>query len=88
MTVQDLKVWNNLKASTIVPGQNIRLSSPAKSSPESTAQGYMNYIVKAGDTLSGIAEKFNGMTVSKLKALNGLTRSAIVPGMRLIINQL
>ncbi|WP_276348774.1 lytic transglycosylase domain-containing protein [Daejeonella sp. JGW-45] len=88
MTVQDLKVWNNLKVSTIVPGQNIRLSPPAKSSSESTVRGYMNYIVKAGDTLSGIAEKFNGMTVSKLKALNGLNGSAIVPGMRLIINQL
>lgn len=88
MTVQDLKVWNKLKASTIVPGQNIRLSAPVKSSTEVPDSGYMSYVVKVGDTLSGIAEKFSGMTVSKIKALNGLTRSTIVPGMKLIINQL
>ena len=88
MEVQDLKVWNKLKTSTIVPGQNIRLSAPSKPSREPTESGYMSYIVKVGDTLSGIAEKFSGLTVSKIKALNGLTRSAITPGMKLIINQL
>ncbi len=88
MTVQDLKVWNKLKASTVVPGQNLRLSAPAKSSPEASGTGYMSYVVKVGDTLSGIAEKFSGMTVSKIKALNGMTRSTIVPGMKLIVNQL
>ncbi len=88
MTVQDLKVWNKLKVSTVVPGQNIRLSAASTRSPEPVDPGYMNYIVKAGDTLSGIADKFNGMTVSKLKALNGLTRSVIVPGMKLIVSQL
>jgi membrane-bound lytic murein transglycosylase D len=85
--VQDLKVWNNLKSSSIVPGQNIRLV------PENTPQkkeeaGYFSYIVKVGDTLSDIADKFTGVTVSKIKALNGLTRSAIIPGMKLKINRL
>ena len=86
--VQYLKVWNRLKSTTVVPGQNIRLSAPSKPSPESAESGYMSYIVKVGDTLSGIAEKFSGLTVSKIKALNGLTRSAISPGMKLIINRL
>ncbi len=88
MEVQDLKVWNKLKTSTVVPGQNIRLSAPSIPSREPTETGYMSYIVKVGDTLSGIAEKFSGLTVSKIKALNGLTRSAINPGMKLIINRL
>ena len=57
-------------------------------SPKSDETLNKNYIVKVGDTLSGIAEKFNGMTVSKIKALNGLTKSAINPGMRLIISSL
>lgn len=48
---------------------------------------YVHYIVKAGDTLSGIAEKFKGLTVSKIKALNGLSNSVISPGMRLKINK-
>lgn len=88
MEVQDLKVWNALKTSTVVPGQNIKLSAASKPSPQLTENAYMSYIVKVGDTLSGIAEKFSGMTVSKIKALNGLTRSSIAPGMKLIISQL
>ncbi|WP_411274768.1 transglycosylase SLT domain-containing protein, partial [Daejeonella sp.] len=75
-------------ASTEGPGQNIRLSAIPKSSVKGPETPYMNYIVKVGDTLSGIAEKFSGMTVSKIKALNGLTKSAINPGMKLIINRL
>ncbi|MEJ7694425.1 LysM peptidoglycan-binding domain-containing protein [Daejeonella sp.] len=86
--VQDLKVLNRLKTSTVVTDQNIRVSTPSKTSPQPTKNAYMSYVVKVGDTLSGIAEKFSGMTVSKIKALNGLTRSAIVPGMKLIISQL
>ena len=86
--VQDLKVWNRLTASAIIPGQNIRLSQPAKPNPIPAETGYMSYIVKVGDTLSGIAAKFSGITVSKIKALNGLTRSVINPGMKLIINKL
>lgn len=88
MEVQDLKVWNRLKSSTVVPGQNIRLSAAQQTAPQTAETSYMSYIVKVGDTLSGIADKFSGMTVSRIKALNGLTKSAINPGMKLIINQL
>lgn len=63
-------------------------SVSSQSSQKRPETRYMKYIVKGGDTLSGIAEKFNGMTVSKIKALNGLTKSAINPGMNLIVNQL
>ncbi len=64
------------------------VEKPSKASPENNETRNKSYIVKVGDTLSGIAEKFNGMTVSKIKALNGLTKSAINPGMRLIISSL
>jgi membrane-bound lytic murein transglycosylase D len=85
--VQDLKVWNNLKSNSIVPGQTLRLSSTVKANPVQKENSYVHYIVKAGDTLSGIAEKFKGLTVSKIKALNGLNNSEISPGMRLKINK-
>ena len=75
-------------ASSEDSGQNIRLSATSKSSVKAPETSYMNYVVKVGDTLSGIAEKFSGMTVSKIKALNGLTKSVINPGMKLIINRL
>ncbi|SDL90921.1 membrane-bound lytic murein transglycosylase D [Daejeonella rubra] len=85
--VQDLKVWNNLKNTSIVPGQTLRLSPSKKSETVKKESSYVHYIVKVGDTLSGIAEKFKGLTVSKIKALNGLSNSAISPGMRLKINK-
>jgi membrane-bound lytic murein transglycosylase D len=85
--VQDLKVWNDLKTSTVVPGQSLRISSPQKTNIKKSETGYLNYIVKVGDTLSEIADKFRGATVKKIKALNGLTRSTISPGMKLKINQ-
>jgi LysM repeat protein len=62
--------------------------SPSKPSSKVGVTGSRSYVVKVGDTLSGIAAKFSGMTVSKIKALNGLTKSVINPGMRLIISRL
>jgi membrane-bound lytic murein transglycosylase D len=46
---------------------------------------YSQYIVKAGDTLTSIAGKFSGTTVSSIKTLNGLRSSVLKPGMRLKI---
>ena len=76
------------KSAAQISGQKIRTSESSITSSKSKETGYRSYIVKVGDTLSGIAEKFSGMTVSKIKALNGLTKSVIKPGMKLIINRL
>ncbi len=86
--VQDLKVWNHLKTTKVVPGQIIKLSPAAsKVRPNTTNQEYLTYKVKIGDTLSAIAKKFKGATVSKLKALNGLKKSTVQPGKILKINK-
>ena len=85
--VHDLKVWNNLKGNSIVTGQTLNLNATKKADSVQKESSYIHYIVKAGDTLSGIAEKFKGLTVSKIKALNGLSNSEISPGMRLKINR-
>ncbi|SFH30480.1 lytic transglycosylase domain-containing protein [Pedobacter insulae] len=81
--VQDLKVWNKLKSTVIVPGQKLKIYSPG-SAPKST---YLTYKVKAGDTLSGIAEKFEGATVANIKEVNGLSKNILQPGMVLKINK-
>lgn len=83
VAVQNLKVWNNLKSNSIVPGQTIHLRSTKKTDIVEKESSYVHYSVKVGDTLSKIAEKFKGVTVAKIKALNGLTNSAIISGMRL-----
>ena len=86
--VQDLKVYNNLKNTQVVPGQYIRLKpEKAVAKAKSKTPRYITYIVKAGDTLSEIAAKFSGVTTTKIKALNGLKKNALQPGMRLKINK-
>ena len=67
---------------------NLEVSAGSKSVSEKQEPGYFNYIVKAGDTLSEIAEKFKGATISKIEMLNGLTTLSILkPGMNLKINK-
>ena len=81
--VQDLKVWNQLSVTTIVPGQKLKIyrdTVPAKLTPK-TKVNFANYKVKQGDTLSSIAEKFDGITVASLKAANGLKSAKITEGM-------
>ncbi|RYG12686.1 MAG: LysM peptidoglycan-binding domain-containing protein, partial [Chitinophagaceae bacterium] len=81
--VKDLKVWNELKVVTIVPGQKLKVyrdTVQAKFTPKAKAS-FANYKVKQGDTLSGIAEKFDGITVASLKAANGLKSAKITEGM-------
>lgn len=90
--VQDLKVWNKLKRTAIVPGQRLKISEPnyatKKNSIEKKTVNYVTYKVKSGDTLSGIAQKYRGATVSTIKAMNNLKGSSIKPGMTLKINRL
>ena len=50
-----------------------------------TKTTYFTYKVKEGDTLSGIAEKFDGVTVATIKKANGLSKATIQPGMLLKI---
>lgn len=81
--VQDLKVWNKLKVATLIPGQKLKIykdTVPAQFTPKAKTN-FANYKVKQGDTLSSIAEKFNGITVASLKAANGLKSAKITEGM-------
>lgn len=84
--VQDLKVWNKLPSNSIIPGQKLKVYGPAleQARPVSKAS-FISYKVKPGDTLSGIAEKFDGETVASIKKTNGLKKAALQPGMVLKI---
>lgn len=83
--VQDLKVWNKLKSDTIIPGQSLKIISADKNQIALPIPTYITYKVKAGDTLSAIAEKFEGVTVAGIKKTNKLTKAALQPGMILKI---
>ena len=88
LEVQDLKVYNNLKNMEVVPGQLVRLRHErTNTKPKEVVPSYVTYVVKVGDTLSEIASKFSGTTVPRIKALNGLKKNTVQPGMRLKINR-
>ena len=58
---------------------------PAKPVAEKTPAKAKSYTVRKGDNLSVIAKRF-GLTVSRLKSLNGLKGSALRPGQRLRVS--
>ena len=86
--VQDLKVWNHIESRKVAAGTRLRLSeSTDESEPSKHAHNYITYKVKPGDTLSGIASKFEGASVEKIKSLNGLKRNDLQPGMTIKISK-
>jgi membrane-bound lytic murein transglycosylase D len=98
--VADLKRWNNLSSTTIRTGQrlNIWLKPGAYTAPATTSTASATampipqpvpasktYTVQPGDTLWDISQKFQGLTIQKIKELNNLTSSKIQPGQKLIV---
>ena len=68
--------------------QDATQTSPVPTLPNETENSFTTYIVKSGDTLWGIAERYlgNGSKYSELKNLNGLTYDTIYPGQTLKIS--
>lgn len=83
--VQDLKVWNRLKSNSIVPGQHLKIYVASAAKITKPSATYLSYKVKQGDTLSDIAERFDGVTVQRIKNDNGLKKTVLQPGMLLKI---
>ncbi|MFC3560967.1 lytic transglycosylase domain-containing protein [Pedobacter jamesrossensis] len=84
--VQDLKVWNALKSKTIVPGQKLKIYTSKKVVLKAPVS-YLSYTVKRGDTLSEIAEKFDGATVQSIRRDNKLAKAGLQTGMVLRISK-
>lgn len=82
--LQDLKVWNGLKGKTIVPGQKLKVYTRTNNEYKAPSS-FLSYKVKLGDTLSEIAEKFDGSTVQSIKRDNKLTSVGLQAGMILKI---
>ena len=80
ITVDELKSANNLKDNSLSIGQLLYIPT----NEEETEEGEI-YIVQRGDTLYGIANKFN-ITVDELKKLNNLTSNNLSIGQKLIVS--
>jgi len=88
--VQDLKAWNHLHSNKAVVGQTLKVKEsadePEQKTEKVTHSNYVTYKVKTGDTLSGIASKFDA-NVEKIRELNGLKKGRLQPGMMIKISK-
>lgn len=83
MTVDELKAFNGLDSDMIIEGQTLLIPAPTptpgptptvnmEAAPaNSTNDAFIPYLVKRGDTLSGIAEQY-GVSLNDLLAANNL----------------
>lgn len=92
ITMNQLIQWNNIKNNFIYPGQKLLVSktgnttntnqSNGATSNTNNASSTKTYKAVSGDSLWGIAQKYN-MSVSQLKQLNNLTSDMIYIGQTL-----
>lgn len=96
VTVSEIKKWNNLKSTTVYVGQKLSIggssastgssSSGSSSSTTGTTTTNVNYTVKSGDTLYGIATKYD-ISVDNIKSWNKLSSATVYVGQKLTIKK-
>lgn len=93
VTVAQIQEWNDLKDTNVQLGSKLLiLKDSNKQSNEEviasarTSTKNSHYLVKKGDSLFKIAQKYPGITVSDIKKWNGISGNDLKPGMKLKIN--
>ncbi|MDP5044425.1 MAG: LysM peptidoglycan-binding domain-containing protein [Leeuwenhoekiella sp.] len=87
--VSEIKRWNNLRSNTLRVGQRLTLH-PTKAvtstaSSSSSRSSSKKYVVRKGDSLWKIAQKFPGVSPENLKKWNDISGNKLKPGMTLVI---
>ena len=83
VTVAQLRAWNGLGGSSAIrAGQRLRVRAATTSASSSAARrpstaAGRTHVVRAGDTLSEIADRYN-VSVTALRSANGLGRSSTI----------
>ena len=79
-TVDKIKELNNLSSNLLSIGQVLKVNDESSETPINDNV----YVVKAGDTLYSIANKY-GITVNEIKELNNLNGDVLSVGQKLIV---
>ncbi len=85
--VFEIKQWNNLKSTSLDIGDKlvIYVKKGNSKAPEKLVSSKNEYTVQKGDTLWGIAQKYEGLSVWKIKSLNNLESDNLKPGTKILI---
>ncbi|PQJ21783.1 lytic transglycosylase domain-containing protein [Tenacibaculum sp. SG-28] len=92
--VSDIKRWNRLRSNNLKIGQRLSIyprkitsSKPVAKSKNTTPKGaYVMYLVKKGDSLWTIAQKYPKVSVDEIKKWNNIwSVKSLKPGMKLKI---
>ncbi|MDZ7897297.1 MAG: transglycosylase SLT domain-containing protein [Arcicella sp.] len=97
--IYDIKVWNHLHKSTIQPGQKLVIyketavtsqikyaSSNAREKAAVKKVKTRFYSVQSGDTLWNISQRYGGISIDKLKKLNGIKGNVVKAGMKIRVS--
>jgi membrane-bound lytic murein transglycosylase D len=90
--VSQIKQWNGLRSNnlrigqrlTIYPRNTIATNSSIKAKPTSISTS-KTYIVKSGDSLWSISQKFPGVSIQNIRDWNDISGNNLKPGMKLKI---
>jgi membrane-bound lytic murein transglycosylase D len=95
----DLKVWNKLHRSTIIPGQklviykeaaitsSVKYAKSNRKEKEALSKGKVRFHkVQDGDTLWNISMRYGGVSIDKLKKLNKMRSSTVKAGMKIRVS--
>lgn len=89
ISVNQIKTWNNLKSTTIYPGQKLivyssgaPMAQAGNSNPVTRSTEQSTHVVKSGENLSIIAKKYK-CTVTDLKNWNNLKTTTLSIGQKL-----
>lgn len=97
--VYDLKIWNKLRKSGIQTGQTLvifkenavtsseKYASSNTKDRENIRKGKIKFhTVEEGDTLWNISQRYGGISVEKLKKMNGIKGNIVKAGMKLRVS--
>lgn len=91
VSLSKLRKWNQIYSNLIKPGQKLVIYKGKQNAAAAQTTHRRNgavppgktYIVRQGDSLWVIAQKFRGVTVEKLKKMNKLNSNRLKPGQKL-----